>query len=135
MDRFRRVWLHLSVRFGSRLRRRAMPGYSLLSVVNLCLHLVKVSVLIELCVCLCVCVCRSEAFSSFICSTRMLWCGIVQKSVCVCVYVCVCVAVRPFYLFIFRRGCCAAALCRIIFLFCKCVCVLRRVEFKDRISE
>ena len=48
MDRFRRVWLHLSVRFGSRLRRRAMPGYSLLSVVNLCLHLVKVSVLIEL---------------------------------------------------------------------------------------
>ena len=48
MDRFRRVWLHLSVRFGSRLRRRPMPGYSLLSVVKLCLHLVKVSVLIEL---------------------------------------------------------------------------------------
>ena len=48
MDRFRRVWLHLSVRFGSRLRRRLMPGYSLLSVVNLCLHLVKVSLLIEL---------------------------------------------------------------------------------------
>ena len=48
MDRFRRVWLHLSVKIGSRLRRRAMPGYSLLSVVNLCLHLVKVSVLIAL---------------------------------------------------------------------------------------
>ena len=46
---------------------------------------------------------------------------------------CVCVGVRPFYLFIFRRGCCAAALCRIIFLFCKCVCacVLHRVEFTD----
>ena len=48
MDRFRGVWPHLSVKIGSRLRRRAMPGYSLLSVVNLCLHLVKVSVLMEL---------------------------------------------------------------------------------------
>ena len=48
MDRFRRVWPCLSVKIGSRLRRRLMPGYSLLSVVNLCLHLVKVSVLIEL---------------------------------------------------------------------------------------
>ena len=48
MDRFRRVWPHLSVKIGSRLRRRAMPGYSLLSVVNLCLYLVKVSVIIEL---------------------------------------------------------------------------------------
>ena len=48
MDRFRRVWPHLSVRIGSRLRRRAMLGYSLLSAVILCLHLVKVSALIYL---------------------------------------------------------------------------------------
>ena len=38
----------LSVNIGSRLRRRAMPGYSLASVVNLCLHLVKASALIYL---------------------------------------------------------------------------------------
>ena len=37
------MWPH-----GVQFVRRAMPGYSLLSVFNLCLHVVKVSVIIEL---------------------------------------------------------------------------------------
>ena len=41
--RDRRVWPH-----GVQFVRRAMPGWSLLSVFNLCLHVVKVSLIIEL---------------------------------------------------------------------------------------
>ena len=82
----------------------AMTKYEVWSVflsseVFVCLC--KASSFPRVCVCVCVfvCGCRREAFSSFICSTRMLWCGFVQKSVCVCV----CVAVRLFYLVIFEE--------------------------------
>ena len=81
-------------------------------------------------------VCDEEAFSSFICSTRMLWCCFVQQSVCVYV----CVSQSGLLSFHFRRGCWAAALCRIILLFlqvCVCVCCiglrLRTVSLRLRV--
>ena len=67
-------------------------------------------------VCLCLYGYRSEAFVAFICSTTMLSSGSVEESVSVYAGVC---RIQAF----------------LSFLFFAIACVLRRVEFKDRISE
>ena len=85
-----------------------------------------------------VCVCRKEAFSSFICFTRVWWCGFAQKNVCVCENACMCVCVcRDYQLgqsteVTETRVCCVMRHNKLVCFFgcmgvCVCVCVFQKL--------